>query len=338
MLHMLGLFLEIVSRSPLAKHMQPFSSTIATESAITTLNVLNASEPITTVAQAMAAIERIYNNPILGPVAKSSTKLARLHAIRRYVEVFFARKQDSQDRTLMKNIFNDTDAILDFLSREPLTMRAHTIAALETVCTLYAACLPVTDPIFVAFSSNIPRVLALAKHNAVEEYRSTLETKKNTKVASAPTFRRLQQKVNDLSSRYRQITRAACSWYYMVRLDEREAESLFNELTYINLTGEPISKKEEDDRIFGCDVINFDYAESYPYNEEDGESTDFAGRLLCLHKFPSRWFIEATGILACSLSLCVKPERAESLYTMTESQARYFLHFAHEKKNTYINI
>ena len=102
----------------------------------------------------------------------------------------------------------------------------------------------------------------------------------------------------------------------MVRLDEREAKTMYNELKFISLSGEPVSKKQEDYLLFGTD--DFDYADQ----EEDDESTDFAGRLLCLHKFPSGWFIEATGILACSLSLCVKPERAESLYMMTEGQAR----------------
>jgi hypothetical protein len=292
---------------------------MAAESAITTLNVLSTSDPITTVAQAMLAIERNFNNPILGPVAKSSTKLQRLHSIKRYVEVFFARKQDSQtrlDTTHMKSIFSDTDAILDFISRESLTMRSHAIAALETVCTLFAACLPSVDPVYAAFSSNIPRVLALAKKNAVEEYSSALERKKITKVASAPTFSKLREKVNALSPRYRQIIRAASSWYHMVRLDEREAKTMYNELKFISLSGEPVSKKQEDYLLFGTD--DFDYADQ----EEDDESTDFAGRLLCLHKFPSGWFIEATGILACSLSLCVKPERAESLYMMTEGQAR----------------
>lgn len=307
----------------------PFIPTVlpamAAESAITTLHVLNTSMPITTVAQAMVAVERNFNNPILGPVTKSSTKLQRLHAIKRYVEVYFARKQGSQaslDTTLLKNIFSDTDAILDFISREPLTMRPHAIAALETVCTLHAACLPPADPAYHAFTLNIPRVLALAKKNAVEEYRSALERKKITKVASAPTFSRLREKVNALSPRYRQITRAASSWYYYVRLDEREAESMYNELRSISLTGEPVSKKQEDALLFGRDSFDLDYAQSCADNEEDDESTDFAGRLLCLHKFPSRWFIEATGILACSLSLCVKPERAESLYMMTEGQAR----------------
>lgn len=102
------------------------------------------------------------------------------------------------------------------------------------------------------------------------------------------------------SFRFYHLWQAASGWWHSVRIDDALAQQLLQELVGEREVSASrgyslASRAEENKRIYG---IHFD--------DDDADDHDWAGKLLSLSRFPSKWVNELTALAFLSIEVAVK--------------------------------